>query len=84
MNLNYHTVHAVPPSQGRGGVNTNKQVGKVIAINEGFCLLKMIKCRRRQATNPQKFKNCQRSFSRFLLVESEAVEVEAISTFGDI
>ena len=26
MNLNYHTVYAVPPSQGRGGVNTNKHV----------------------------------------------------------
>ena len=34
----------------------------------------MIKCRRRQATDPQKFKNCQRSFSRFLLMEAEAVE----------
>ena len=32
----------------------------------------MIKCRRRQATDPQKLKNCQRSFSRFLLVEAEA------------
>ena len=39
----------------------------------------MIKCRRRQATDPQKFKkNCQRSFFRFLLVEAEAVEAEAI------
>ena len=38
----------------------------------------MIKCRRRQATDPQKFKkNCQRSFSRFLLVEAEAIGVEA-------
>ena len=37
----------------------------------------MIKCRRRQATDPQKLKNCQRSFSRFLLVEEEAVEAEA-------
>ena len=37
----------------------------------------MIKCRRRQATDPQKFKNCQRSFSRFLMVEAEAVEAEA-------
>ena len=27
-----------------------------MAINEGFCPLKMIKCRRRQATDPQKFK----------------------------
>ena len=34
----------------------------------------MIKCRRRQATDPQKLKNCQQSFSRFLLVEAEAVE----------
>ena len=42
----------------------------------------MIKCRRRQATDSQKLKNCQRSFSRFLLVEAEAeaigVEAEAI------
>ena len=42
----------------------------------------MMKCRRRQATKPQKFKkNCQRSFFRFLLVEAEAeaigVEAEA-------
>ena len=36
----------------------------------------MIKCRRRQATDPQKLKNCQRSFSRFLLVEAEAMEAE--------
>ena len=27
-----------------------------MAINEGFCFLKMIKCRRRQATDPQKLK----------------------------
>ena len=32
----------------------------------------MIKCRSRQAADPQKLKNCQRSFSRFLLVETEA------------
>ena len=39
----------------------------------------MMKCRRRQATDPQKLKKkCQRSFSRFLLVEAEAVEAEAI------
>ena len=41
----------------------------------------MMKCRRRQGTNPQKLKNCQRSFSRFLLmeaVEAEAVEAEAV------
>ena len=39
----------------------------------------MMKCRRRQATNPQKLKNCQRSFSRFLLVkaEAEAIGMEA-------
>ena len=37
----------------------------------------MIKCRRRQATKPQKLKNCQRSFFRFLLVEAEAIGVEA-------
>ena len=34
----------------------------------------MMKCRRRQATDPQKLKNCQRSFYRFWLVEVEAVE----------
>ena len=33
----------------------------------------MMKCRR-QGTDPQKLKNDQRSFSRFLLVEAEAVE----------
>ena len=39
----------------------------------------MIKCRRRKATKPQKLKNCQRSFFRFLLVEAEteAIGVEA-------
>ena len=38
----------------------------------------MIKCRRRQATDPQKLKkNCQRSLFRFLLVEAEAMEAEA-------
>ena len=38
----------------------------------------MVKCRR-QAADPQKLKkNCQRSFFRFLLVEAEAVEAEAI------
>ena len=39
----------------------------------------MIKCRRRQATDPQKFlKICQRSFFRFRLVEAEAIGAEAI------
>ena len=38
----------------------------------------MIKCRRRQATDSQKLKNYQRSFSRLLLVEAEVVEAEAI------
>ena len=39
----------------------------------------MIKCRRRQATDPQKLKNCQGSFSRFLFVKAgaEAIGVEA-------
>ena len=37
----------------------------------------MMKCRRRQTTDPQKFKNCQRSFFCFLLVEAEAIGVEA-------
>ena len=32
----------------------------------------MIKCRRKQTTDPQNLKNCQRSFSRFLLVDAEA------------
>ena len=36
--------------------NKLKRSDKVIAINEGFCLLKMIKCRRRQTTDPQKLK----------------------------
>ena len=40
----------------------------------------MIQRRRRQATNPQKFKNCQRSFSRSLLVEAEAIDKIAAST----
>ena len=35
----------------------------------------MIKCRRRQATDPQKFKKIANS--RFLLVEAEAIGVEA-------
>ena len=47
----------------------------------------MIKCRRRQATDPQKFKNCQQSFSRFLSVEAEAepigVEAEAVDKISD-
>ena len=38
----------------------------------------MIKCWRKQATDPQKFKNCRRSFSHFLLVE--AVDKIAAST----
>ena len=37
----------------------------------------MIKCRGRQATDPQKLKNSQQSFSRFLLVEAEAIGLEA-------
>ena len=37
----------------------------------------MIKCRRRQATDPQKLKNCQQSFFRFLLVKAEVIGVEA-------
>ena len=38
----------------------------------------MIKCRRKQAKDPQKLKkNCQWSFFRFLLVEAEAEAVEA-------
>ena len=56
-------------------------MGKVIAINEGFCLLKMMKCWRRQATDPQKLKKLSTVVFRFLLVEAEAeaigVEAEA-------
>ena len=37
----------------------------------------MIKCRTRRATDIQKLKLCQRSFSRFLLVEAKAIGVEA-------
>ena len=33
------------------------EVGKAIAIIGGFCFLKMIKCRRRQATDLQKLEN---------------------------
>ena len=36
--------------------NKLKRKGKVIAIYGGFCLFKTIKCRRRQATDPQKLK----------------------------
>ena len=49
-------------------------MGKVIAINEGFCFLKMMKCRR-QATKPQKLKKIVNR--RFLLVEAEALGVGA-------
>ena len=40
MNLNYHTVHAVPPSLGRGGVNTNtnKQTNKQTNKDTGICI----------------------------------------------
>ena len=31
-------------------------VGKVIAINKGFCFLKMMKCKRRHGADPQKLK----------------------------
>ena len=37
----------------------------------------MMKCKGRQATDPQKLKNGQGLFSRFLLVEAEAIGVEA-------
>ena len=38
----------------------------------------MMKCRRRQATGPQKFKKIVNGrFFRFLLVEAEAIGVEA-------
>ena len=37
----------------------------------------MITYRGSQATDPQKLKNGQQSFSRFLLVEAEAIDVKA-------
>ena len=37
----------------------------------------MMKCRRRQARDPQKLKKCQRLFSRFFLVKAEAIGVKA-------
>ena len=50
-----------------------------MAINEGFCFLKMMKCRRRQATDQQKLKKIVNGrLFRFLLVEEEAVEAEAM------
>ena len=36
-----------------------------------------MKCWRKQAIDPQKLKNCQGSFFRFLFVEAEALGVEA-------
>ena len=39
----------------------------------------MRKCRRKQTTDPQKLKNCQRSFSRFLLAEAEAEAIDEIA-----
>ena len=36
----------------------------------------MIKRKRRRVTDSQKLKNSQRLFSRFLLVEAEAMDVE--------
>ena len=54
-------------------------MGKVIAMNEGFCPLKMIKCRRRQATEPQKVKKIVNGrFLIFLLAEAIGVEAEAV------
>ena len=39
----------------------------------------MMKCGKRQATDPQKLKkNCQQSFSYFLFVEAIGIEAEAI------
>ena len=38
----------------------------------------MIKCKKRQATEPQKLKKLSSVVSRFLLVEAEAVEAEAV------
>ena len=37
----------------------------------------MKKCRRRQTTDLQKLKNCQRSFSQFVSVEAEVIGMEA-------
>ena len=38
----------------------------------------MMKCRRKQATDPQKLKKLSTVVFSFLLVEAEAVEAEAI------
>ena len=38
----------------------------------------MMKCSRKQASDPQNLKNCQRSFSRFLFEEAKTVEVEVL------
>ena len=44
----------------------------------------MIKCWRRQPIDPQKLKNCQRPFSRFLLVEAKAEAVDEIAAFTSL
>ena len=59
--------------------NILSEVDEVIAIDRDFCLLKVMKCRRRHATDPQKLKNRMRSFHRFLLVEAEAVDEITVS-----
>ena len=47
-------------------------------MDQFLSLLKMIKRRRRPATDPQKLKKLSlRSFSRFLFVEAQAIGVEA-------
>ena len=45
----------------------SSEVGKVIAIKEGFCFLKMIRCRRRQATDPQKLKKLSTAVFSFFV-----------------
>ena len=65
---------------------SSSEVGKIIAINEGFCLFKMMRCRRRQGIDPQKLKKIVNGrFFCFLLVEAEAetigVEAEAVEKY---
>ena len=52
-----------------------------MAINERFCLLKMMKCKRRQATDPQKLKKLSTDVFLFFVsgrLEAIGVDAEAI------
>ena len=75
----WNNVPAGPPSHRPWfGTTSSSEVDKVIAINEGSCPLKMMKCRRRQATEPQKLKKIVNGcFVGFLLVEAIGVKAEA-------